>query len=166
MGVEINYSFQLILGHKRLGELLVTQKRRCFYCNQTIRFSQLRIDPGCATVDHFIPLALRGQDDISNVVLACIGCNQRKAARAPSLTELLKWNDLAARWPHIQPVALDYDHLKRCAICDVDIAWERLKLSIECDAETESCSTACHLLLKGRRRAARRQNDPAGPAGG
>lgn len=80
--------------------------RRCFYCREWIAFLKLSTDLHCATVDHFVPLALGGRDNISNVVLACVLCNRRKADRAPTIPELLQWNELAKAWPHIQPVSL------------------------------------------------------------
>jgi 5-methylcytosine-specific restriction endonuclease McrA len=54
--------------------LLKSQGRVCFYCHATLKkFS----------VDHFIPLARGGSNGPSNLVLSCLPCNCRKAARMP-----------------------------------------------------------------------------------
>ncbi len=102
---------------RRLHQLHAVQGRRCFYCRKWIAFLQLSTDPHCATVDHFIPLALGGRDNLSNVVLACAPCNRRKADRAPGVTEFFKWNELAKVWSEIQPVSLGLHVWKLCTLC-------------------------------------------------
>lgn len=107
------------------------------------------------TVDHFIPLALGGHDNLSNVVLACLPCNRRKADREPEIPEFVKWNELAKRWPHINPVSLALHVRKRCATCNAPIFWERVLQSIESGGETDTCSRICHLAAKKSRRLSR-----------
>jgi 5-methylcytosine-specific restriction enzyme A len=46
----------------------------CQYCDRTFATSDL-------TIDHLIPLALGGVDEIVNYVTACRPCNERKAAQ-------------------------------------------------------------------------------------
>ena len=137
---------------RRLHQLHAVQGGRCFYCRERIAFLKLSTDPQCATVDHFFPLAMGGRDNLSNVVLACIPCNQRKADRPPTLPELLKWNELAKLWPHISLVSLDLHGRKRCVRCGAAIAWKRLLESIQSGSETETCSRVCRLALKKNRR--------------
>lgn len=108
-----------------LHQLHAVQRGRCFYCGTIISFFKLINDPQTATIDHFIPLDLGGEDDISNVVLACGPCNGKKSNRRPTLPELLKWNELADRWPQIQPLPLEVHARKECIRCGDPIAWER-----------------------------------------
>ncbi len=137
---------------RRLHQLHAVQGRRCFYCRKWIAFLQLSTDPHCATVDHFIPLALGGRDNLSNVVLACAPCNRRKADRAPGVTEFFKWNELAKVWSEIQPVSLGLHVWKLCTLCSAPIPWDRLLQSIESGSETETCSRICHLAAKKNHR--------------
>lgn len=144
---------------RRLNQLHAVQERRCFYCRKWISFLKLSTDPHCATVDHFIPLALGGRDNLSNVVLACGRCNRRKADRAPTIPEFLQWNELAKVWPHIQPVSLALHARRLCVLCSDPIASERLLQSIESGSETETCSRLCRLAVKKNRRLSRELPD-------
>ena len=54
---------------KRL--LFDIQKHRCVYCGNQYRHDELEIE-------HMIPKALGGQDNIRNCQLACSGCNKAK----------------------------------------------------------------------------------------
>jgi 5-methylcytosine-specific restriction endonuclease McrA len=101
--------------------LLIAQLDLCFYCGGKISFDRSR---GWlkATRDHFYPISGGGSKGFDNVVLACQGCNNRKRARQPRLIELLKWNKLAAVWPHIK--AVDLESLapkKACRSCGQQI---------------------------------------------
>lgn len=53
---------------------------RCQLCGRRILFSEL-------SLDHHIPLAMGGMDDISNLIATCIPCNQFKSNIAPELFE-------------------------------------------------------------------------------
>lgn len=49
---------------------------RCAYCDQKV--------PRCdATYDHVVPRAQGGQTTWTNVVIACVPCNQQKGGRTP-----------------------------------------------------------------------------------
>lgn len=48
---------------------------RCHYCRTCCR--------DFPTVDHFVPKALGGKDNIENLVTACLDCNREKADRLP-----------------------------------------------------------------------------------
>jgi len=141
---------------RRLHHLHAVQGRSCFYCRRWITFLRLSTDPHCATVDHFVPLALGGRDNLSNVVLACVRCNLRKADRAPAIPEFVRWNELAEVWPHIRPFPLDLHVRKHCVLCAASIASERLLQSIASGSETDTCSQTCHLAVKKNRRRSRK----------
>jgi 5-methylcytosine-specific restriction endonuclease McrA len=51
------------------------QQGRCFYCQGDVSTKY--------TVDHLIPLVRGGSDGPENIVIACPGCNFRKADRTP-----------------------------------------------------------------------------------
>jgi hypothetical protein len=133
---------------RRLNQLHAIQGKRCFYCGEWIAFLKLSTEPHTATVDHFFPLVMGGRDNLSNVVLACTVCNGQKAARAPTLPEMLKWNELAKRWPHIHPASLSLHARKHCAFCGIPIPWERLLESIKGGTETKVCSPECRRDLR------------------
>ena len=52
-------------------QLFHDQQRRCIYCGNEYRFDELEIE-------HIIPKALGGPDNIRNCQLACMSCNQAK----------------------------------------------------------------------------------------
>jgi len=54
----------------------------CGICGEHVDITLRRGDDPvrCASVDHIIPLARGGTDDPTNLQLAHLGCNQRKAA--------------------------------------------------------------------------------------
>ncbi len=53
----------------------------CHICGQPIDYSLPYLDPGEFVVDHVIPLAKGGADDISNKAAAHRSCNRSKGAR-------------------------------------------------------------------------------------
>lgn len=142
-------------------QLLLVQQNRCFYCQGAISFDQSR---GwlMATIDHFIPTSRGGSKGISNIVLACNDCNNRKRARQPRLHELLKWNKLAAVWPHNKPVDLGPLVPQRsCKSCDRQVPIERLlntRLSL---SETHTCSPECSRRRRNRQRKMRERQHRA-----
>lgn len=60
------------------GILYHDQKQRCFYCKK------FYTHPARFTVDHKIPRALGGTNDISNLCLACVECNNLKGSMTES----------------------------------------------------------------------------------
>ncbi len=50
---------------------------RCQYCGRRLPKSEL-------TIDHVVPQSRGGGDTWTNLVLACVGCNVRKANRTPA----------------------------------------------------------------------------------
>ncbi|MDP2819540.1 MAG: HNH endonuclease [Polaromonas sp.] len=62
------------LGPKLRFKVFSNDNFRCVYCGVTARDSELE-------VDHKLPVAAGGTDDISNLVTACAKCNSGKGAR-------------------------------------------------------------------------------------
>lgn len=56
--------------HKRT---LFDQSNKCHYCGKVLEYEE-------ATVDHFIPRAKGGSNDIENKVLSCGPCNVKKGS--------------------------------------------------------------------------------------
>jgi 5-methylcytosine-specific restriction endonuclease McrA len=52
------------------------QRGTCFYCPQSLAGGNFQ-------VDHHIPLSRGGDNDPSNIVLACPGCNRAKGTKLP-----------------------------------------------------------------------------------
>jgi 5-methylcytosine-specific restriction endonuclease McrA len=58
------------------------QNGLCFYCGNSVL--------GNGDIDHFLPLAHFGNEDLDNFVLACSNCNNSKSASLPALVHLKK----------------------------------------------------------------------------
>ena len=59
---------------------------RCAYCGCVITLEQMQ-------ADHVIPLALRGADDMSNLMPSCRSCNHRKSTETVEV-----FRDTVERW--------------------------------------------------------------------
>ncbi|WP_069627136.1 HNH endonuclease [Streptomyces niveus] len=53
--------------------------RRCFYCRRNFKGRPMRRK----TLDHYVPHSLWPGWEVANLVLACEGCNLRKADSLP-----------------------------------------------------------------------------------
>lgn len=65
----------------RMDVLIERHRRRCVYCNRVVRRLRKRFGPwprDMATEDHIIPKSAGGGDDMGNLVLACIECNNER----------------------------------------------------------------------------------------
>lgn len=51
-------------------------KMTCFYCDEVI-------DKDNCTIDHFLPLSMDGKNNMKNMVLSCLACNQLKGSLPP-----------------------------------------------------------------------------------
>ena len=70
---------------------------RCIYCAQKVSFSNF-------TIDHVIPRSLGGRTAWENVVVACMGCNNRKGNRRPRPGDLnMLHQPFAPRLTHAAP---------------------------------------------------------------
>ena len=56
----------------------------CALCGEVIDFALPHLDPMAYVVDHIIPIAAGGADDIDNKQAAHRSCNAAKAARLPA----------------------------------------------------------------------------------
>jgi len=56
-------------------------KPPCGICHNDIDYDLPHLDPGSYVVDHIIPLALGGSDDLDNKQPAHRACNEAKGAR-------------------------------------------------------------------------------------
>ena len=65
-------------GHHTVADIKAQYERqcgKCYYCGAKVGSSY--------HVDHVVPLSRGGSNDISNLVIACPTCNQKKRARLP-----------------------------------------------------------------------------------
>lgn len=53
----------------------------CFYCHRALRPYGDNFHPDSPAIEHSIPLARGGTDDISNLRLTCTACNQAKGTQ-------------------------------------------------------------------------------------
>jgi len=76
---------------RRLRQVVERFNGRCVYCGtETVKGagSGQVTQPNAATLDHFIPRSLGGQECIWNYVLACRACNEEKGDRMPGDFEI------------------------------------------------------------------------------
>lgn len=66
---------------KEIKDQLKRQKGKCYWCGKKLNKD---VDVDAPQVDHVIPLARGGTNDISNIVIACAACNQSKNDSLPS----------------------------------------------------------------------------------
>ncbi|HZH28572.1 MAG TPA: HNH endonuclease [Azospirillaceae bacterium] len=97
--------------------LLAAQGGRCFYCGDALGRG--------ATVDHLIPQAYGGIDDVANCVMAHRRCNQLKGDRLPTADEIdrLVEERKRSRLPVWPPLLAVRD-------ADPDQAWMECALAI------------------------------------
>jgi 5-methylcytosine-specific restriction endonuclease McrA len=62
------------LSKEQLSEIYAKTDGKCFYCGKVGKIM---------AIDHFIPTARGGTDDVTNLVLACGSCNSSKCSSTP-----------------------------------------------------------------------------------
>jgi len=62
---------------------LYLESDMCFYCKKRLTLEE-------STLDHFVPQSKGGTNDISNLVIACVDCNQAKKDKT-WFRALLNW---------------------------------------------------------------------------
>ena len=60
---------------EQIADLLIRQKGKCPWCRATLKLG--------FHIDHHMPIAMGGTNDISNIRLLCEPCNRRKSAKHP-----------------------------------------------------------------------------------
>ena len=66
---------------KRMRHTIAKAKPACHICGNPIDYTLPHTDPWSFVVDHVIPLAKGGRDDLSNAAAAHRECNSKKRAR-------------------------------------------------------------------------------------
>lgn len=62
---------------RNLRQRMLNRSPHCHYCGVTLCVQT-------STLDHFIPVSKGGTNERSNLVLACLPCNQAKADQMPN----------------------------------------------------------------------------------
>lgn len=84
---------------KRLRyEILRRDNHACRYCGATAPEVKL-------TVDHVLPTALGGDNDPTNLVTACAGCNSGKTSSSPDAALVADVSQDAIRWARAREIA-------------------------------------------------------------
>lgn len=65
-------------------QLWMDSKGRCSYCGEEMVRRTGERGPKAYTIDHIVPVAQGGSDDITNLAAACRTCNNEKGAARPS----------------------------------------------------------------------------------
>ena len=69
-------SHRVHISNEAIKHQLYAQRGRCFWCSVPLRGTQYQ-------VDHVVPLARGGTNDLKNLVCTCPHCNMSKGARLP-----------------------------------------------------------------------------------
>ena len=67
------------LSIKTIRNLLEQYKYKCYYCNTNINHKE----KNSYHIDHYIPIAKGGTNDVENLVISCPTCNMSKGAKDP-----------------------------------------------------------------------------------
>lgn len=93
------------------ARLVRQQGGKCHYCRAAITVKIPRGQQRKATVDHLIPLSKGGTSGSSNLVAACLECNQRKADKMPDqFWREINASALEARRGETRAAGLDAKH--------------------------------------------------------
>lgn len=103
-------------------EILRRDGFRCRYCGLAPSESELHID-------HVIPEVLGGQTEPSNLVAACLECNQGKASSSPSESSVADVAQAAMIWRDVIRRAADEFRLERTGVdrdcAEFDTVWRQ-----------------------------------------
>lgn len=114
---------------KRLRfEILRRDNHACRYCGATAPEVKL-------TVDHVVPTALGGNDEPTNLVACCAGCNSGKSSSSPDSAIVADVAEDALRWSAAMRRAADLQRQEsdriRGACWSVETIWNRWKLDAD-----------------------------------
>lgn len=103
-------------------EVMRRDGNRCIYCGATAKETQL-------TIDHVIPIALGGTDDLTNLVTACTPCNSGKTSVNADEEFVARVDDDTARWRRAMAVAArirrDESDTRAEELAQLEIAWHK-----------------------------------------
>ena len=71
-------------------QLLRRDGNACWRCGNPMRFGEPFNAGKAATIEHRIPKALGGSDELDNLVLCHVGCNRHLGARTPEQKERMR----------------------------------------------------------------------------
>lgn len=71
-----------VIGRRNVNRRRAIFKKdpRCHWCKKILMFED-------STTDHIIPLARGGVDNFTNIVIACLPCNQKRGSDMPEIKE-------------------------------------------------------------------------------
>lgn len=69
------------------NSLLILQGNKCFYCEGYFCQDEL-------TIDHIFPICLGGTNNIGNLVICCVDCNDLKSKRETNICSSLQGNNV------------------------------------------------------------------------
>lgn len=82
------------LGKSTQGKLLKRDGRRCHYCGIVLEENGLQsYNPNGISIDHIIPIAHGGGDELENLVLCCRNCNRKKLTSEYGEFCFASWTD-------------------------------------------------------------------------
>jgi 5-methylcytosine-specific restriction endonuclease McrA len=78
---------------------------RCQYCARKVTRSE-------ATYDHVVPRKLGGHTGWANIVIACVGCNQKKGGRTPEQAKmaLVTFPERPSKLPEVLRLTFTWDN--------------------------------------------------------
>lgn len=139
----------------RVGEIYTRDGRQCWWCGRTLlpidRIPYLplgRVPVDYPTLDHLTPKSFGGRNMLSNLVVACQPCNNRRG------------NELAKRIPR---PGVEVVHSTKCPDCE-DGVWKRTdhRLCPTCQGAGElSAERATALFITQRKKASNVEHDRA-----
>lgn len=94
--VRVSYASD---NQKKVRRLMERDGVNCVYCGKECFLSVYGKEP-VATLDHFVPKSKGGSDSMTNLVMACFPCNNRKGDMDPHEFMKLIWGEDLSGCPH------------------------------------------------------------------
>lgn len=87
----------MALNSNKKKKIFIRDHFRCGYCGNYFNASNL-------TIDHIIPKSQNGHSDPSNLITACVDCNQSKRNRTPAEARMALRYPVKNTLPSLQPI--------------------------------------------------------------